>query len=80
MAYNLKGIILESSVFTHQITALLSDDEYRLLQMALVERPDLGDVIPGSGCLRKVRWGAQGKGKRGGSRVIYFWAISQDLS
>jgi hypothetical protein len=48
------------------------------LQTVLVIRPDAGDIIPGSGGLRKIRWGAPGRGKRGGVRVIYYWAVSQD--
>ena len=39
--------------------------------MDLAARPDAGDVIPGLGGLRKFRWGAKGKGKRGGARIIY---------
>jgi len=71
-------IIVETSIFTRQVTELLPDDEYRKLQTVLVNRPDAGDVIPGSGGLRKIRWGLSGKGKRGGARVIYYWAVSQE--
>ena len=70
-------IIIETSVFTRQVQALL-DDEYRRLQTILVMRPDAGDLIPGGGGLRKIRWGTQGRGKRGGVRVIYYWAVKQD--
>lgn len=69
-------VILKTSVFTRQ--ELLSDEEYRKLQMTLVERPDAGSVVVGSGGLRKLRWTLKGKGKRGGSRVIYYWAVTQD--
>jgi mRNA-degrading endonuclease RelE of RelBE toxin-antitoxin system len=69
-------VILETSVFTWQIKELLGDDEYSLLQMELAGRPDTGKLIPGSGGLRKVRWSAKGKGKRGGMRIIYYWAES----
>ncbi|MBM3143953.1 MAG: hypothetical protein FJ010_03075 [Chloroflexi bacterium] len=68
-------VIIETSVFTRQIQRLLTDDEYRQLQEALVNRPDTGAIIPGSGGLRKVRWYLRGRGKRGGVRVIYYWAI-----
>jgi hypothetical protein len=71
-------VIVETSIFTRQVQALLSDEEYRQLQMALVLHPDLGAVIPGSGGLRKVRWTMRGRGKRGGVRVIYFWAVMHD--
>jgi mRNA-degrading endonuclease RelE of RelBE toxin-antitoxin system len=52
---------------------LLSDEEYRQLQLALATRPEQGALIHGSGGLRKLRWGARGHGKRGGVRVIYYW-------
>ena len=71
-------VIIETSIFTRQMQALLSDEEYRHLQMALVLHPDRGTVIPGSGGLRKVRWTLGGRGKRGGVRVIYYWAVVQD--
>lgn len=70
--------IKETPTFTKQVTALLSDDEYRLLQSALLMNPEMGPVIPESGGIRKVRWGAQGRGKRGGVRVIYYWMISRE--
>ena len=71
-------VIIETSVFTRWVTALLSDDEYRELQATLVERPKAGAVIPGSGGIRKLRWSASGRGKRGGARVIYYWATEQE--
>src|ERR1700682_1669607 len=66
-------VFVETSVFTRQIVALLSDEAYRRFQVHLVGDPRAGDVIPGSGGLRKVRWGSKGKGKRGGIRVIYYY-------
>lgn len=71
-------VIVETSVFTKQIQKTLTDETYRQLQLELVNRPDLGAIIPGSGGLRKVRWGFRGQGKRGGVRVIYYWAVSQE--
>ncbi|MBI5652976.1 MAG: type II toxin-antitoxin system RelE/ParE family toxin [Chloroflexi bacterium] len=71
-------VIIETLVFTRQVQALLSDEEYRELQTALVNRPNAGSVIVASGGLRKLRWAIRGKGKRGGSRVIYYWAVTQD--
>jgi hypothetical protein len=53
--------------------ALLDDEAYRLLQLALLQRPARGPIIPRSGGLRKLRWPLPGRGKRGGCRVIYFW-------
>lgn len=49
----------------------LNDDDLRSLQSLLIEHPDIGDVIQGTGGVRKVRFAANSKGKRGGARVIY---------
>ncbi len=70
-------VIIETLVFTRQVQELLSDAEYRELQIALADRPNAGAIIVGSGGLRKFRWAAKGRGKRGGSRVIYYWAVAQ---
>jgi hypothetical protein len=64
-------VLIETSIFTREIDRLLSEDEYRALQEALVRNPQAGAVIPGSGGCRKLRWGKGGHGKRGGIRVIY---------
>jgi mRNA-degrading endonuclease RelE of RelBE toxin-antitoxin system len=71
-------VIIETSIFTRQVLALIDDDSYRRLQTVLVLRPDVGGVIPGSGGLRKIRWSTKGHGKRGGVRVIYYWVVKQD--
>lgn len=71
-------VIIETSIFTRRVTELLSDDEYRELQAILVGHPKAGPVVPGSGGIRKLRWSASGRGKRGGARVIYYWATEQD--
>jgi len=75
LAYIETMIILETKVFTKRIKELMSDDEYRALQEALIKRPDIGDVITGSGGLRKVRWKLEGRGKSGGVRAIYYWVV-----
>jgi mRNA-degrading endonuclease RelE of RelBE toxin-antitoxin system len=66
-------VIVETRAFTARIDDLLTQEDYRALQAHLVRRPTGGDVIPGTGGLRKLRWGSKGRGKRGGCRVIYFW-------
>ena len=63
---------VETSIFTKQVKDLLTDEEYRGLQLALLLRPEQGAVIPNSGGLRKIRWGAKSSGKRGGIRAIYY--------
>ena len=54
------------------------DDQYRELQSALIIDPEIGELIKESGGLRKVRWKLPGGGKRGGARIIYYWAVSDD--
>jgi len=63
---------VESRLFTRIVADYLSDDEYCELQVKLVADPELGAVIPGSGGVRKLRWGQPGRGKRGGVRIIYY--------
>jgi mRNA-degrading endonuclease RelE of RelBE toxin-antitoxin system len=66
----------ETSFFTRQTADLLSDEELTALQWALMANPESGDLIRGSGGLRKLRWAGSGRGKRGGLRVIYYWHVS----
>lgn len=56
----------------------LNDDDYAALQAFLSLSPDVGDVIRGSGGIRKIRWGSKRRGKRGGIRVIYYWLGAED--
>jgi len=51
----------------------MKDEEYRLFQLYLMNNPEKGDVIKGSGGVRKIRWAINNKGKSGGIRVIYYW-------
>jgi len=63
---------IETRLFTKLVNEHLSDEEYARLQEVLIRDPETGDLIPGSGGVRKVRWGVKGRGKRGGIRVIYY--------
>jgi hypothetical protein len=65
-------LFIETPIFTKRIRKGLTDDAYRELQAALVENPELGSDLGGG--LYKVRWGVQERGKRGGVRVLYYWA------
>jgi len=74
MAYNTIMIFVETSIFTKEIERLLPDESYRKLQAVLMLRPEAGNIILGTGGLRKVRWNLPGTGKRGALRIIYFWS------
>jgi mRNA-degrading endonuclease RelE of RelBE toxin-antitoxin system len=64
---------IESPLFSKLIGSYLEDEEYAAFQWELALHPERGDLIPGSGGLRKIRWAAKGKGKRAGTRIIYYY-------
>ncbi|QBR84722.1 hypothetical protein E3983_10325 [Legionella israelensis] len=68
-------IFIETPIFTEDVQVLLSDKEYADFQQYLAENPMAGDVIQQTGGLRKIRWSAKGKGKRGGVRIIYYYVM-----
>ena len=63
---------IESPLFTKQVYDYLSDEEYAAFQTFLANSPDAGNIVKGSGGIRKVRWKQKGTGKSGGVRVMYF--------
>ena len=75
---------IESPVFERLRAEYLDDDEYSELQQFMMRNPEAGNVVPGSGGVRKLRWKRSGAGKRGGIRVIYcirrrpgeFWMLT----
>lgn len=69
---------IETSIFTRQITELLTDKEYKQLQNELLINPLIGALIKHSAGLRKLRWRSHGKGKRGGIRVIYYYITEEE--
>ena len=77
ITYNqpMKAVFKELPSFTRLHESYLDDEGLRALQNTLLNNPEAGDVIEGTGGLRKVRHAdaRRGKGKRGGLRVIYFW-------
>ncbi len=61
---------VETRQFTRIVGDYLSDREYARVQEMLSSNPEIGSIIPGSGGVRKFRWGGSGRGKRGGLRII----------
>jgi hypothetical protein len=66
---------IESSAFARACSVYLDDDEYAELQQFMMQNPEAGQLVPGSGGVRKLRWSRPGTGKRSGLRVVYFVAV-----
>jgi mRNA-degrading endonuclease RelE of RelBE toxin-antitoxin system len=71
-------IFIETISFVRTKEGLLGEEELRQLQTSLMLNPASGNVISGSGGLRKLRWRGSGRGKRGGLRIIYYWIQQKD--
>ncbi len=69
----------ETTRFSHRLGKRLADDDYAKLRRYLAENPDAGARIEGGGGIRKIRFALPGRGKSGGIRVIYYWAVRRDL-
>lgn len=70
---------VEVPAFTSRVLRHLGEDRYAEMQLHLAHHPTAGAVIPGSKGLRKLRWSAPGRGKRGGVRVIYYWHVAPEI-
>lgn len=64
---------METEEFLADVKSVLSEDVHDALILYVAHYPEAGDLIPETGGLRKLRWAAKGKGRRGGSRVIYYF-------
>jgi mRNA-degrading endonuclease RelE of RelBE toxin-antitoxin system len=71
-------LFIETPTFTKLLTNLIDDDSYSKLQENLVLNPEIGNLIPGAGGLRKIRWKLPGIGKRSGIRIIYYWKVKEE--
>lgn len=69
---------IELPPFTRNVYHYLSEEEYEGVQRYLLSFPESGAMIRGTGGCRKLRWRVEGRGKRGGVRIIYYWRRSHD--
>ena len=69
---------IETPLFEKSKEGIFDEDELQRFQLELLEHPDAGDLIPKVKGLRKIRWSASGRGKRGGARVIYYWINAEN--
>ena len=72
-------VFIELHPFTRDLQDFLNDDDYSLMQGFLMNQPEHGTVIPASGGLRKLRWRMPSRGKRGGLRIVYYWAVAEHI-
>ena len=72
MAQTVPISVVETPEFLSATRKLMTDDERALLLDYLAYNPTSGDLVPGTGGVRKLRWGLEGRGKRGGARMVYF--------
>ncbi len=72
-------IFIEAPIFTKRITQCVNDEDYHRLQVHLAEHPDAGELVRGSGGIRKIRCAASGRGKRGGARTLYYWDVPDKI-
>jgi mRNA-degrading endonuclease RelE of RelBE toxin-antitoxin system len=76
---NMSAAIAYTSVYAKRVEKVLRADEREAMEFHVAENPELHPVVAGTGGVRKARWGRQGKGKRGGVRVIYFYRSAADV-
>jgi mRNA-degrading endonuclease RelE of RelBE toxin-antitoxin system len=69
---------IEATDFTKHVYSYQTEDKYSGLQSYLLQFPESGKVVPGSGGVRKLRWAMSGTGKSGGIRVIYYFKKQDD--
>lgn len=69
---------IEATAFTKYVYDYMTEEEYIGLQSFLLQNPEAGKIVRGSGGVRKVRWAMAGRGKSGGARVIYYFRKQDD--
>ena len=76
---SMSAAIAYTSVYAKRAAKILPLDERDAMELHVAENPEIHPVVAGTGGVRKARWGRQGKGKRGGVRVIYFYRSAADV-
>ena len=69
-------VFIETESFTKNLPWYMGDEEFSAFQQFLGKNPTVGNIIPRTGGLRKIRWLGKGKGKRGGLRIIYYYHLA----
>jgi mRNA-degrading endonuclease RelE of RelBE toxin-antitoxin system len=70
------AVVIATPKYERQVVRLLAESERAAMEDAISSNPEGHPVVPGTGGVRKARWGRQGKGKRGGVRVIYYYLVA----
>jgi hypothetical protein len=71
--------VIRTLTYERRAKRLLSENEMPRLEESIAARPEAHPVIPGTGGIRKARWGRPGMGKRGGVRAVYYFVVQVQL-
>jgi hypothetical protein len=75
----MSAVIAYTRVYARRVEKVLRTEERDAMELHVAETPEIHPVVAGTGGVRKARWGRQGRGKRGGVRVIYFYRSAADV-
>ena len=75
----MSAAIAYTSVYEKRVGIILHTEERSAMELHVANNPEVHPVVAGTGGVRKARWGRQGRGKRGGVRVIYFYRSTADV-
>ena len=75
----MSAAVAYTSVYEKRVGKILRPEEREAMELHIADNPERHPIVPGTGGVRKARWGRSGKGKRGGARVIYFYQSMADV-